>query len=88
MLQREHFAILLAYIKLPVVILIRPLFCLFFEWPFYTGFNVIGPAHENLVQKPPINAHVDVSNEVRGQNFGLSPHLHPLFCVDEHQMHS
>ena len=44
MLQREHFAILLAFIKLPVVIktFILFIFILFmFEWLFYTGFTVV-----------------------------------------------
>ena len=30
-------------------------------------------------QKPPINAHVDISSRARGLNFGLSLHLHPYF---------
>ena len=38
MLQREHSAILLTFIKLPVVIKIFVLSS--FEWPFYTGFTV------------------------------------------------
>ena len=38
MLQGEHSAILLAYIKLPIVIKIFVLSV--FEWPFYTGFTV------------------------------------------------
>ena len=38
MLQREHSAILLTFIKLPVV---TETFVLsIFEWPFYTGFTV------------------------------------------------
>ena len=38
MLQREHSAILLAFIKLPIVIKIFVLsIC---EWPFYTGFTL------------------------------------------------
>ena len=35
MLQGEHSAILLTFIKLPFVIK-------FFEWPFYRGFTVYG----------------------------------------------
>ena len=38
MLQREHSAILLTFIKLPFVIKIFVLSI--FEWPFYTGFTV------------------------------------------------
>ena len=38
MLQGEHSAILLTFIKLPFVIKIFVLS--FFEWPFYTGFTV------------------------------------------------
>ena len=40
MLQWEHSAILLTFIKLPFV---NKTFVLsIFEWPFYTGFTVIG----------------------------------------------
>ena len=39
MLQGEHSAILLTFIKLPFVIKIFVL-CIF-EWPFYTGFTVL-----------------------------------------------
>ena len=38
MLQGEHSAILLTFIKLPIVIKIFDLSI--FEWPFYTGFTV------------------------------------------------
>ena len=38
MLQVEHSAILLTFIKLPFVIKIFVLSI--FEWPFYTGFTV------------------------------------------------
>ena len=38
MLQGEHSAILLTFIKLPFVIKIFVLYI--FVWPFYTGFNV------------------------------------------------
>ena len=38
MLQREHSAILLTFIKLPVVIMNFVLST--FEWPFYTDFTV------------------------------------------------
>ena len=38
MLQGEHSAILLTFIKLPFVIKIYVLSI--FEWPFYTGFTV------------------------------------------------
>ena len=38
MLQGEHSAILLTFIKLPFVIKIFVLSI--FEWPFYTGFTV------------------------------------------------
>ena len=39
MLQREHSAILLTFIKIPFVIKIFVLSI--FEWPFYRGFTVI-----------------------------------------------
>ena len=39
LLQGEHFAILLTFIKLPFVIKIFVLSI--FEWPFYTGFTVL-----------------------------------------------
>ena len=39
MLQGEHSAILLTFIKLPFVIKIRVLSIS--EWPFYTGFTVL-----------------------------------------------
>ena len=39
MLQGEHSAILLTFIKLPFAIKIFVLFI--FEWPFYTGFTVL-----------------------------------------------
>ena len=39
MLQEEHSAILLTFIKLPFVIKIFVLSI--FEWPFYTGFTVL-----------------------------------------------
>ena len=44
MLQGEHSAILLTFIKLPVVIKI----CVssIFEWPFYTGFTVVSVAEQ------------------------------------------
>ena len=38
MLQREHSAILLTFIKLLVVI--KTIVLSIFEWPFYTGFTV------------------------------------------------
>ena len=38
MLQKEHFAILPTFIKLPVVI--KTFVLSIFEWPFYTGFTV------------------------------------------------
>ena len=38
-LQREHSAILLTFIKLPVVI--KTFVLSIFEWPFYTGFTVL-----------------------------------------------
>ena len=37
MLQREHSAILLTFIKLPVVI--KTIVMSIFEWPFYTSFT-------------------------------------------------
>ena len=44
MLQGEHSAILLTFIKLPFVIKIFVLSI--FEWPFYTGFTVYASLHE------------------------------------------
>ena len=43
-----------------------------------------GPVHEILaliacVQTLLINAHADISSNVRGLDFGLSLHLHPCF---------
>ena len=38
MLQGEHSAILLTFIKLPFVI--KTFVSSIFEWPFYTGFSV------------------------------------------------
>ena len=37
--KREHSAILLTFIKLPVVI--KTFVLSIFEWPFYTGFTVL-----------------------------------------------
>ena len=39
MLQKEHSAILLTFIKLPVVI--KTFVLSIFEWPFFTGFTVL-----------------------------------------------
>ena len=39
MLHWEHSAILLTFIKLPVVI--KTFVLSIFEWPFYTGFTVL-----------------------------------------------
>ena len=50
MLQGEHFAMLLTFIKLPFVIKIFVLSI--FEWPLKTGFTVI----ITHAQKPPNNA--------------------------------
>ena len=44
MLQGEDSAILSTFIKLPFVIKIFLLSI--FEWPFYTGFNVIDKYHK------------------------------------------
>ena len=44
MLQGEHSAILLTFIKLPFVIKIFVLSV--FEWPFYTGFTVCHKYHD------------------------------------------
>ena len=45
MLQGEHSAIILTFIKLPFVIKIFILSI--FEWPFYTGFTVVGTMVSN-----------------------------------------
>ena len=64
MLQCEHSAILLTFIKLPFVI--KNFVLSIFELPFlkYTGFTVYEPAYEVLfiacAQKPLINANADV----------------------------
>ena len=47
MLQWEHSAILLTFIKLPVAIKTFILFI--FKWPFYTGFTVVGTDQESLI---------------------------------------
>ena len=47
MLQGEHSAILLTFIKLPFVIKIFVLSI--FEWPFYTGFTVYSNAQQNTL---------------------------------------
>ena len=39
MLQREHSAKLLTFIKLPIDI--KTIVLSIFEWPFYTGFTVV-----------------------------------------------
>ena len=44
--QREHYAILLTFIKLPFVIKIFVLSI--FEWPFYKGFTVAFPCQTCL----------------------------------------
>ena len=38
-----------------------------------------GYLSHNYAQKPPINAHADISSEVTCLTFGLSLHLHPYF---------
>ena len=64
MLQCEHSAIRLPFIKLPSVI--KDFVLSIFEWPFlkYTGFTVYEPAYEALfiacAQKPLMNANADV----------------------------
>ena len=52
MLQREHSAILLTFIKLPIVTKIFVLSI--FEWPFYKGFTVFinMQAANNLLDLP------------------------------------
>ena len=35
------------------------------------------------MQKPSLNAHVDVSSGDRGRKLGLSLHLHPYFAYDQ-----
>ena len=49
MLQGEHSAILLAFIKLPFVIKISVLSV--FEWPFYTGFTLPSNAFATVTQR-------------------------------------
>ena len=51
MLQVEHSAILLTFIKLPFVIKIFVLSI--FEWPFYTGFTVM----DIHIHSPLLNMH-------------------------------
>ena len=54
MLQGEHSAILLTCIKLSFVIMIKIFVLSNFEWPFYTGLNVLliypqeKPAHKEI----------------------------------------
>ena len=64
MLQGEHSAILLTFVKLSVAI--KTFVFSIFEWPFYTGFTVYGPAHKILVlikyEQYLLNAYCDVSS--------------------------
>ena len=53
MLQGEHSAILLTFIKLPFVIKIVVLSI--FEWPFYTGSTVISTKSYVLAEIFPLN---------------------------------
>ena len=46
MLQKEHSAILLPFLKLPVVI--KTFVLSIFEWPFYTGFTVLALVGKEL----------------------------------------
>ena len=54
MLQGEHSAILLTFIKLPFVIKIFVLSI--FEWPFYTGFTVF--INENTFVRVLVGTHL------------------------------
>ena len=49
LLQREHSAMLLAFIELPVVI--KTFVLSFFEWLFYTGFTVYQLNYINTLVK-------------------------------------
>ena len=46
---REHSAILLTFIKLPVVI--KTFVLSIFEWPFYTGFTAHVLAHASYIEE-------------------------------------
>ena len=72
MLQVEHSAILLTFIKLPFVIKILVLSI--FEWPLYYTQGLL------YVQISLINAHAELSSGAKGLNFGLSLHL-PVYFV-------
>ena len=52
MLQEEHSAILSTFINLSYQLSLKPLFCFFFERPFYTGFTVVyGVINSNYAEK-------------------------------------
>ena len=63
MLQGEHSAIFLTYIKLPFVIKIFVLSI--FEWPFYTGFTVCAKSADTIS----INVHFRLVNHRIWQTF-------------------
>ena len=79
MLQGEHFAILLTFLKLPFVIKIFVLSI--FEWLFYTGFAVFiwvsssdfSTYRVGLSQS--LNMHGKLSGEAMDINIGLAPRL-------------
>ena len=75
MLQGEHFAILLTFIKLPFVFKIFVLSI--FEWLLKTGFTVYYKTVliNCICIKPPVNVHADVSSRVRGPSLYLHPYL-------------
>ena len=64
MLQREHSAILLTFIKLPVVI--KTFVMSILEWSFYTGFTVL--LVYNTVWPNKCTAHKSVLIQILGFN--------------------
>ena len=80
MYQREHSAILLTFIKQPVVIKIFILSI--FEWPFYTGFSVV-----HIVRTGPRSAVGNVSgyrcvSDCRSRGREFDPGPVPYFLGD------
>ena len=61
MIQGEHSAILLTFIKLPFVIKIFVLSV--FEWPLKTGFIVL--KNEIVKNQPPLNKSMQVTHDAK-----------------------
>ena len=63
MLQGEHSAILLTFIKLPFVIKVLSIF----EWPLYTGFTVM--VNQALLKKLDGQERVKGTQNIKGGNW-------------------